>query len=109
DDNGLLHWTGRTSDLIKTGGANVSPVEIEEALLRHPGLKAAVAVGVPHPTLGQEVVVCAVAPDGVSVGEDDVRAFLKGTLAGSPPGRRPPIPPRQDRSPRPSRSRVPVV
>ena len=81
DGEGNLHWTGRTSDLIKTGGANVSPVEIEEALLRHPALKVAMAVGVPHPTLGQEVVVCAVAHDGVDVGEDDVRHFLRGRLA----------------------------
>ena len=88
EDNGLLHWTGRTSDLIKTGGANVSPVEIEEALLRHPELKAAVAVGVPHPTLGEEVVVCAVAHhrpagshDRSAVDEEDVRAFLRGRLA----------------------------
>jgi acyl-CoA synthetase (AMP-forming)/AMP-acid ligase II len=81
DERGRLHWTGRTNDLIKTGGANVSPVEIEETLLRHPGLKAALAVGVPHPTLGEMVVVCAVAHDGHTVDEDDVRAFLRGRLA----------------------------
>jgi len=81
DEAGRLHWTGRTSDLIKTGGANVSPTEIELALLHHPGLKTAMAVGVPHPKLGQEVVVCAVAHDGVTVTEDEVRAFLKGRIA----------------------------
>jgi len=48
DDDGFLHWTGRTSDMIKTGGANVSPVEIEMELLHHPHLKAAGAVGVPQ-------------------------------------------------------------
>jgi len=81
DDRGRLHWTGRTSDLIKTGGANVSPVEIEETLLRHPGLTAALAVGVPHPTLGEMVVVCAVRHQGHAVDEDDVRAFLRGRIA----------------------------
>jgi fatty-acyl-CoA synthase len=81
DERGRLHWTGRTTDLIKTGGANVSPVEIEETLLRHPGLKAAAAVGVPHPTLGEMVVVCAVAHEGHTVDEDDVRVFLRGRLA----------------------------
>ena len=81
DDDGYLHWTGRTSDLIKTGGANVSPVEIEMALLHHPSLKAAGAVGVPHETLGQMVVVVAVAQDGARVGEEDVRDFLRGRLA----------------------------
>lgn len=81
DNENCLHWTGRTSDLIKTGGANVSPVEIETALLHHPGLKVAHAVGVPDPLLGEVVVVCAVAHDGVDVDEDDVRGFLRRRLA----------------------------
>jgi len=81
DAGGFLHWTGRTSDMIKTGGANVSPVEIEMELLHHPHLKASGAVGVPHETLGQMVVVVAVAQDGATVSEDDVRGFLKGRIA----------------------------
>jgi len=81
DDAGHLHWVGRTSDLIKTGGANVSPVEIEHELLRHPGLHSALAVGVPHPTLGQIVVVCAVAQPGAELDEDGVREFLRGKIA----------------------------
>ena len=81
DDEGRLHWAGRTSDLIKTGGANVSPVEIETELLHHPGLASALAVGVPHPTLGQMVVVCAVSQPGSGVDEDAVRDFLRGRLA----------------------------
>jgi fatty-acyl-CoA synthase len=81
DADGFLHWTGRTSDLIKTGGANVSPVEIEIELLHHPALKSAGVVGVPHPTLGQMVVVVAVAQDGTTVDEADVRGFLRGRLA----------------------------
>jgi fatty-acyl-CoA synthase len=81
DDDGYLHWTGRTSDLIKTGGANVSPVEIETELLRHPGLKAAAAVGVPDPDRGEIVVVVALAHEGASVDEDEVRSFLKGRIA----------------------------
>ena len=81
DQDGFLHWTGRTSDMIKTGGANVSPVEIELELLHHPGLRAAGAVGVPHETLGQIVVVVAVVQDGSTVTEDDVRRFLSGRIA----------------------------
>jgi len=81
DEERRLHWVGRTSDLIKTGGANVSPVEIENELLRHPDLQSALAVGVPHPTLDQVVVVCAVARIGSDVTEDGVRDFLKGKLA----------------------------
>jgi fatty-acyl-CoA synthase len=81
DDEGRLHWAGRTGDLIKTGGANVSPVEIENELFYHPDLEAARAVGVSHPTLGQIVVVCAVARPGTNVTEEAVRDFLVGKLA----------------------------
>jgi acyl-CoA synthetase (AMP-forming)/AMP-acid ligase II len=76
-----LHWTGRMTEMIKTGGANVSPVEIEETLLRHSGLKAALAVGIPDEKLGEMVVLCAVAHDGVAVDEGDVRGFLRGRVA----------------------------
>jgi acyl-CoA synthetase (AMP-forming)/AMP-acid ligase II len=81
DQDGFLHWTGRTSDMIKTGGANVSPVEIEMELLHHPALIAAGAVGVAHETLGQIVVVVAVPQDGARVDEADVREFLRGRIA----------------------------
>jgi fatty-acyl-CoA synthase len=81
DDDACLHWTGRITEMIKTGGANVSPVEIEETLLRHPGLWTARAVGIPDEKLGEMVVVCAVAHDGVVVDESDVRGFLRGRIA----------------------------
>jgi acyl-CoA synthetase (AMP-forming)/AMP-acid ligase II len=81
DQQGLLHWTGRTDDLIKTAGANVSPVEIETVLLEHPGLKAALAVAVPHATLGEMVVLAAVVHDGASVTEAEVQKFLQGRIA----------------------------
>ncbi|TMM16792.1 MAG: long-chain fatty acid--CoA ligase [Actinobacteria bacterium] len=72
DEDGLLHWTGRTDELIKTAGANVSPVEIETAAL---------AVAVPHATLGEMVVVAAVAHDRAGVTEADVQGFLRGRIA----------------------------
>jgi acyl-CoA synthetase (AMP-forming)/AMP-acid ligase II len=81
DEEGLLHWTGRTDDLIKTAGANVSPVEIETVLLEHPDLKAALAVAVPHPTLGEMVVLAAVAHETSAVTEADVQGFLRGRIA----------------------------
>jgi fatty-acyl-CoA synthase len=81
DAQGYLHWTGRIDDLIKTGGANVSPLEIERALDEFPALRAARAVGVPHPTLGQAVVLCAVRAEGSSVGEEEVRRHLRPRLS----------------------------
>ncbi len=81
DEEGFLHWTGRLSNLIKTGGANVSPVEIEGALGTFEKLRVGMPVGVPHPTLGEALVLCAVATEGADVDEDEVRAFLREKLA----------------------------
>jgi acyl-CoA synthetase (AMP-forming)/AMP-acid ligase II len=81
DERGYLHWTGRLGDLIKTGGANVSPREIERILDRCPEILAGLAIGVPHPTLGEIVVVAAVAAAHASPTEESVRAFLGKDLA----------------------------
>jgi acyl-CoA synthetase (AMP-forming)/AMP-acid ligase II len=80
DDDGYLHWTGRLSHLIKTGGANVSPAEVDEALTSYPGLRATVTVGVPHPTLGEAIVLCAV-PTRDAPPADAILAHLKARLA----------------------------
>jgi fatty-acyl-CoA synthase len=81
DAAGELHWTGRLSNLVKTGGANVSPVEVESALASHPDLRAALAVGVPHPTLGEALVLCAVPREGARPDEAEIRSFLSARLA----------------------------
>jgi fatty-acyl-CoA synthase len=81
DAEGHLHWTGRLSNLIKTGGANVSPVEIEESLAKHPSVKVAAVVGVEHPTLGEIVVLCAVPVSGAKIDEAELRGWLRERLA----------------------------
>ncbi len=81
DDAGYLHWSGRLSNLIKTGGANVSPLEIEQALAGRDDLRLAQAVGVPHPVLGEVIVLCVVAARGVTLDADSIHAQLKERLA----------------------------
>ena len=81
DTDGVLHWTGRLGNLIKTGGANVSPVEIQEVLESHPEIKVGIPVGVEHPTLGEAIVLCAVPVDGATPDEAEVRAWLRERLA----------------------------
>lgn len=81
DADGYLHWSGRLSNIIKTGGANVSPVEIEDALEGHLGVKLAAPVGVRHPTLGEIVVLCVVPTEGAAVEEAAIRSFLREKLA----------------------------
>jgi fatty-acyl-CoA synthase len=81
DEAGRLFWEGRLTDIIKTGGANVSPLEIDGVLAAYPGLKIVRTVGVPHETLGELVVTCAVPHEGVAVEETAIREFLKERLA----------------------------
>jgi acyl-CoA synthetase (AMP-forming)/AMP-acid ligase II len=81
DDEGYLFWEGRLTDIIKTGGANVSPVEVDAALAALPGVKRAQTVGVPHDTLGEVVVACVVAHEGAQLDETAIREQLKAQLA----------------------------
>lgn len=61
DSNGKLHFTGRMKDLLRVKGVNVSPVEVEEVLARHPSVEAAYVVGLPADGLDQELVALVVA------------------------------------------------
>jgi acyl-CoA synthetase (AMP-forming)/AMP-acid ligase II len=81
DAEGRLVWQGRLNDIIKTGGANVSPLEIDAVLLECPGVKIAATVGVPHDTLGEMVVACIVPESGATLDESTVRAFVAGRLS----------------------------
>jgi fatty-acyl-CoA synthase len=81
DSEGRLHWQGRLNDIIKTGGANVSPPEIDAVLADCPGVKIAATVGVPHDTLGEMVVACIVPEVGVTLDEEQVRAFVAKRLS----------------------------
>jgi long-chain acyl-CoA synthetase len=81
DDDGYLFLVDRAKDLIIVSGFNVFPAEVEEVLVRHPGVAAAAVVGVAHPHSGEAVKAYVVVRPGASVEEDDVIAFCAGHLA----------------------------
>lgn len=81
DADGRLFWEGRLNDIIKTGGANVSPLEIDEALSTYPDVKVGKTVGVPHETLGEMVVSCVVPHEGRDIDESLLRSYLRDRLA----------------------------
>lgn len=81
DAEDRLHWQGRLNDIIKTGGANVSPLEVDAVLRECPGVKIAATVGVPHDTLGEMVVACVVPEQGATLDEPAVRAFVSQHLS----------------------------
>lgn len=81
DDIGRLYWEGRLTEIIKTGGANISPLEIDAVLALYPGVRRAQTVGIPHDTLGEMAVACVVPHDGVQLDEAGIRSFLREKLA----------------------------
>jgi acyl-CoA synthetase (AMP-forming)/AMP-acid ligase II len=64
DTDCYLHLTGRIKDIIIRGGENIAPHEVDEILLRHPAVAAAVTFGYVHPTLGEEVAAAVVLDEG---------------------------------------------
>lgn len=60
DASGYLTLVGRLKEMINRGGEKISPHEIEEVLLMHPGVAEAVCFGVPHPSWGEEVAAMVV-------------------------------------------------
>ena len=81
DERGRLHWEGRLNDIIKTGGANVSPLEIDEVIRDCPGVKVSQTVGVPDELLGELVVGCVVQHSGAALDEETIRRFARERLA----------------------------
>ena len=75
DADGFFFVTGRIKELIIKGGENIAPREIDEALLAHPAVLEAAAVGIPDRHYGQEIMVCVVLRDGVACSEDELREF----------------------------------
>jgi fatty-acyl-CoA synthase len=81
DAEGRLWWEGRLNDIIKTGGANVSPIEIDDVIRTAPGVKVSQTVGVPDDLLGELVVACIVPHEGAVLSEAEIRDFAKQKLA----------------------------
>lgn len=81
DEDGYLSVTGRLKEVIIRGGENLSPRQIEAALLAHSGVKACCVVGAPDPDLGEIPVAFVVAEDGYRVKEDELQALARDRLS----------------------------
>lgn len=81
DAGGYLHIVGRAKDLIITGGFNVYPVEIEEALDACPGVLESAVIGLPHPDLGEAVFAVLVPRPGTALDPDAPLAAIRDRLA----------------------------
>ena len=74
DADGFYFVTGRIKELIIKGGENIAPREIDEALLRHPAVLEAAAVGIPDSNYGQDILACVVLKPGAACDEPMLRA-----------------------------------
>ena len=81
DRDGYVHFTGRRTEMIKTGGANVSPAELEVELRACPSVKLSRVIGMPDARLEQIVVVCVTLKTGATATEDDIKCFLRARVA----------------------------
>ena len=80
DADGFFFVTGRIKELIIKGGENIAPREIDEALLKHPAVLDAAAVGIPDPHYGQEILACVVLREGMACDEAELRGFCEQQL-----------------------------
>jgi len=80
DAEGFYFVTGRIKELIIKGGENIAPREIDEALLRHPAVLDAAAVGIPDRHYGQEIMACVIVRSGQRCTEEELRAFCDREL-----------------------------
>jgi long-chain acyl-CoA synthetase len=82
DKDGRIFLVDRAKDLVISGGENVYPVEVENALAAHPHLAEVAVIGVPHQRWGETVKAIVVPRAGAEVDQDDVISFVRQRLAG---------------------------
>ncbi len=81
DPDGYLYLKGRLDDMIITGGINITPSEVESAVLSHPGVSECVVIGLPDDQWGQQVTAFVICAAGVRA--DDLKEHVNKTALSS--------------------------
>lgn len=81
DADGFLRYMGRYKDMLKVGGENVDPTEVEAFLEGHPDIAQVKLIGVPDARLGEAPVACVIPRAGSEVTLESVRAYCSGRIA----------------------------
>lgn len=81
DCDNYMQIVDRSKDVIKSGGEWISSIEIENLAIAHPAIAEACVIGIPHPKWQERPLLLAVLRDGSSVTHDEIRDFLKPSLA----------------------------
>ena len=82
DSAGYLYLVDRVKDMILTGGENVYPAEVENAIASHPGVLQVAVIGIPSDQWGEAVLAIVVAKEGSTVTEEDIKAWARERIAG---------------------------
>ncbi len=80
-DDGSIRFMGRYKDLLKVGGENVDPTEVEAFLLEHPAVNKVQVIGVPDPRLTEVACACVVVEPGQAITDADLDGFCRGKMA----------------------------
>ena len=81
DEDGRLHFKGRFKEMIKTGGINVAPLEVEGILATHSKIKQAYVVGIADPIKEEKIVAVVVFEEGGQAKEQELLTFCREDLA----------------------------
>ncbi len=81
DDKGYFRIVGRSKDVIIRGGANVSPREIEEILIREPRIREVSVIGLPDDYYGEVVCACVIPKPGETPTAGEVQEYLRTLIA----------------------------
>lgn len=81
DASGRLTFLGRAKEIVRVGGENVSPADVENVLHRHPAIRQAVVVGVPEERLVEVVAAFVILNDGRAINPEEIKAWAKSEMA----------------------------
>lgn len=80
DQEGYLYLSGRARDMVKSGGVNIYPIEVEEILLEHPNIHEIAVIGLPDKDWGERLVAVVV-PKQAPFSAEDADTFLRSRVA----------------------------
>ncbi|MEO1041794.1 MAG: fatty acid--CoA ligase [Pseudomonadota bacterium] len=81
DEDGFVYIHDRVKDMIISGGENIYPAEVENAIYGYPGISDVAVIGVPDQKWGEAVKACVVKADGATVTDQDIMDYARSQIA----------------------------